>query len=98
MTRDSSDNSGAPFQQEKLQTIQPLVDELCVNGTSIERFTFIADAAVRIAAASDQSIADDKLAAWSFDTAEALWWELCRRFEDDSVRIEREEAASNGRP
>lgn len=70
-------------------------DAFCVRGSGLDRFEFVTRAAVKLAATSvivsqDHLHLHQERAEWAFDAAEALWVELCKRFEDDSVRLERE--------
>ena len=66
------------------------MDDLNHNGVGFDRISFVADAAVRIAASYAPEDPDKIIAAWAFDTAEALWEELCRRYPDDSTKLDQE--------
>ena len=57
-------------------------NELCVNGTSIHRFTFVADAMVKIVAARDIGLKH------AIEVADECFDALCARFQDDSETVE----------
>lgn len=70
------------------------IEDLCHNGAVFDRVSFVAEASVKIAAGMIRDgasvLGDAKVAAWAFDTAEALWAELLKRFPDDSESADTE--------
>jgi len=67
---------------------QYMRDQICVHGSEIDRFPFIAEASVKfmsgMLADPQCTSAPNVLAISAVVNAEALWEELCQRFKDDS--------------
>ena len=54
-------------------------------GSTVERFTFVAETAVQLmAGAWSGASSTGGMTVRAFDVAEEAWDELCRRFQDDA--------------
>ena len=65
-----------------------MCDQICVNGSEIDQFIFVADVSAKIMSSllssQDRESTPNILAQRAIINAESLWDELCKRFKDDS--------------